>query len=79
MAHRKRASTGFWNDVDDAALPGPIANFKGSFVTDHLTDLTQYHVSSLPKTRREAWVAGFKEGWTDMGIWKSAVGQSSTL
>ena len=62
---RSRQPTGFH-------VPAPIANFKGSFVYKDTTT----PIISEPLTRKSGisdWALRLREGWTDVGIWKSAV------
>ena len=56
--------------------PAPIANFKGSFV---YKDTTTPFVSETPirKSGISEWAVYFRDGWTDVGIWKSAVSRKT--
>lgn len=51
--------------------PAPIANFKGSFVYKD-TDTPFLSEGPSTKSRVSDWLLYFRDGWTDIGIWKSA-------
>lgn len=57
----------------ETRAPGQVANFPGSLVTNQLRD--NLKTSSYPKDKASLanWIAYFREGWDDPGIWKSAV------
>ena len=57
----------------ETRAPGKVANFPGSLVTNQLKD--NLKTSSYPKDKASLanWIAYFREGWDDPGIWKSAV------
>ena len=55
-------------------VPGPVANFKGSFVLNSLPPApTSATAPTIRQSRVSDWIAYFRAGWTDVGIWKSAV------
>lgn len=53
--------------------PTKAANFPGSLVVNHLD--VGPKTTCTPQNKRSVadWVAYFKDGWDDIGIWKSAV------
>lgn len=57
----------------EALAPGKVANFPGSLVANQIQHAVK--TSSYPQDKRKLanWVAYFREGWNDPGIWKSAV------
>ena len=57
----------------EALAPGKVANFPGSLVANQIQQAVQ--TSSYPQDKGTLanWVAYFREGWDDPGIWKSAV------
>lgn len=58
--------------------PGPVANFKGSFVLNSLPPIPDSAAPTIRQGRVTDWVAYFRAGWTDVGIWKSAVSASES-
>lgn len=72
MAHSKRLSAGPRIELGNGESTEPIANFRGSFVIDHLEDgFAGYDSTANRKSRLRDWFFG--DGWGDVGIWKSAV------
>ena len=57
----------------ETRAPAKVANFPGSLVANQLGGGLK--TSSYPKQKGELanWIAYFREGWDDPGIWKSAV------
>lgn len=53
--------------------PGKLANFPGSLVANHLAATLGATSYPQDKGRLANWVAYFRDGWDDPGIWKSAV------
>lgn len=53
--------------------PGTVANFPASLVANHLGGSLKATTYPQDKGRLANWVAYFREGWDDPGIWKSAV------
>lgn len=53
--------------------PGTVADFPGSLVANHLGGTLKATTYPQDKGRLVNWVAYFREGWDDPGIWKSAV------
>ena len=58
--------------------PGPVANFKGSFVLNSLPAIPDSAAPTIRQSKGPDWVAYFRAGWTDVGIWKSAVSASGS-
>ena len=54
-------------------MPGKLANFPGSLVANHLGDTLKGTAYPQNKGNLANWVAYFRYGWDDPGIWKSAV------
>ncbi|MCJ1455670.1 hypothetical protein MMC28_006026 [Mycoblastus sanguinarius] len=52
--------------------PGPLANFHGSLVVNHLDNVPKATIIPQDKGKAAAWIAYFSDGWDDIGIWKSA-------
>ena len=61
----------------EALAPGKVANFPGSLVANHLGHAIKSSSYPQDKGKLANWVAYFREGWDDPGIWKSAVRISS--
>lgn len=57
----------------ETRAPAKVANFPGSLVANQLGDTVK--ASSYPQDKRNVahWVAYFRYGWDDPGIWKGAV------
>lgn len=53
--------------------PGKVANFPGSLVANSLANTLEATSYPQDKGKLANWVAYFREGWDDPGIWKSAV------
>jgi len=53
-------------------LPSAIADFKGSFVRNGLPEAATARAVPLRRAKTSQWVAYFRDGWDDIGIWKSA-------
>ena len=74
MPTPNRLSAGPRIELGDGETTQPIANFRGSFVVDHLGDLP-VSATGHPKrkSRLQRGIAYFRGGWNDTGLWKSAV------
>lgn len=57
----------------EALAPGKVANFPGSLVANQLGQTPRASSYPQDKGKLANWVAYFREGWDDPGIWKSAV------
>ena len=79
MPHLKPVHEGGESDNDDAEIGQPIAKFRGSFVIDHLTEVPKVRALGQHKTKTRDFIAALREGWIDVGIWKSAVRNSYLL
>ena len=57
----------------EALAPAKVANFPGSLVANQIGHTL--NASSYPQDKGKLanWLAYFREGWDDPGIWKSAV------
>ena len=53
--------------------PGPVAQFRGSFVLHNLAPTPDSAAPTIRESKVPDWIAYFRHGWTDVGIWKSAV------
>ena len=53
--------------------PGEVANFPGSLVVNNLSEPPNRRATPKEKAGIADWVFYFREGWDDVGIWKSAV------
>lgn len=73
MSRANRLSVGPRIDLGNGESTEPIANFRGSFVIDHFDDVPASYSVANHKPRIQNWVAVFRDGWGDVGIWKSAV------
>ena len=70
VEHRKPERT------QTSLQPGPVAHFKGSFVLNNLPPIPNTATPTIRQSRFPDWIAYFRDGWTDVGIWKSAVRES---
>ena len=57
----------------EALAPGKVANFPGSLVANQIQHAVKTSSYPQDKGKLANWVAYFREGWDDPGIWKSAV------
>lgn len=73
MARSSRLFVGPRTELDDIGHPQPIATFRGSFVVDHLADIASFQNPPSRNTVLQIWIDFFWYGWSDVGIWKSAV------
>ena len=53
--------------------PGQVANFPGSLVVNNLENPPKRYALPKDKARVADWALYFRDGWDDVGIWKSAV------
>lgn len=57
----------------EALAPGKVANFPGSLVANQIPQAVKTSSYPQDKGKLANWIAYFREGWDDPGIWKSAV------
>lgn len=54
------------------------ANFPGSFVVNHLDEAPRRYSTPQDAGKLADWAHYFRDGWDDVGIWKSAVSRWSS-
>ena len=57
----------------ESLAPAKVANFPGSLVANHLGSKIKSTAYPQEKANVANWVAYFRDGWDDLGLWKSAV------
>ncbi len=53
--------------------PSRVANFPGSLVVNNLEHPPKRKATPKDKAKVAGWVFYLRDGWDDIGIWKSAV------
>lgn len=61
------------SQLEERLSPAQVANFAGSLVVNNLDVAPKALVVRGNKGKAAVWAAYFKDGWDDIGIWKSAV------
>ena len=54
-------------------IPSAIVDFRGSLVSNHLLQPVASNQKVRKASRISYWDHYFRDGWDDIGIWKSAV------
>ncbi|KAL9614411.1 MAG: hypothetical protein Q9167_001082 [Letrouitia subvulpina] len=69
----ERASTGGtqYPETDNLRVPSKSAQFRGSLVLNYVESPRDLEPPQN-KARASEWVTYFKDGWDDVGVWKSA-------
>lgn len=72
MAHLETLHECAGDDREDFEIRSSIANFRGSFVINHLADSPTAPIPGERKAKIMGWIVPFGENWNSVGIWKSS-------
>lgn len=66
-----------WPETETLMVPSKSAQFRGSLVPKHV-ESPHDQEPPLNKARASEWITYFKDGWDNVGVWKSAVNTQFT-